>query len=80
MDGNVVNYTAAVTAAQEQAQALRGDVNSDGKVDRADVTALLQYLLTTGTLTAEQAAQADMNGDNCLSAVDLSMLKRLLLL
>ena len=77
MNGNVVNYTVAVTAAQ--AQALRGDVNLDGTVNKADAVMLQQYLLTTGTLSLEQAAQADLNGDDRLNAVDLSLLKRLLI-
>jgi rhamnogalacturonan endolyase len=77
MNGNVVNYTVAVTAAQ--AQALRGDVNLDGTVNKADAVMLQQYLLTTGTLSSEQAAQADLNGDDRLNAVDLSLLKRLLI-
>lgn len=51
-----------------------GDVNGDGKVNTADVTALLQYLLTQKqTLTNPRAA--DLNGDDTLTAADLSLLK-----
>lgn len=52
-----------------------GDINADGKCDRADAVLLQKYLLTTGTLTADQAKIADMNGDNKLTGADLTRLK-----
>ena len=56
-----------------------GDVNLDGSVNTADAVGLLKYLLTESTLTAEQAAQADMDGNGKLNAVDLTLLKRMLM-
>ena len=38
----------------------------------------MQYLTTARTLTAAQAAQADIDGDGRLNAVDLTLLKRML--
>ena len=37
------------------------------------------YLLTISTLTPEQGAIADLNKDGKLTAVDLSLLKQILL-
>ncbi|MBR6108050.1 MAG: dockerin type I repeat-containing protein [Oscillospiraceae bacterium] len=71
-----MNYIVLAAAADET---LRGDVNLDGSVNIADAVALIKFLLSESTLTAEQAAQADINGDQKLSAVDLTLLKRMLL-
>jgi len=70
-----VNYT--VFAVQNGS--LKGDVNLDGSVGTADAVALLQYLLTARTLSESQAAQADLDGNNRLTAADLTMLKQLLM-
>ena len=40
---------------------------------------LRDYLLTTGTLTDDEANAADINGDGKLNAVDLTLMKRALL-
>jgi len=77
MDGSVVNYT--VFAAPQSTAPLQGDVNLDGDVNIADAVALQKHLLTIKALNAEQAAIADLNGDRRLTAVDLTLLKRLLL-
>ena len=57
---------------------LRGDVNEDGSRDAADVTCLLQMLLTKEVrhLSGENA---DLNADGILNAADLSLLKQILL-
>ncbi|MDD5947358.1 MAG: family 43 glycosylhydrolase [Oscillospiraceae bacterium] len=72
-----VNYTVAVTA--QQAEPVAGDINQDGSCSLADIVMLQKHLLTIGTLPAEQAAIADMNSDGRLNAVDLTLLKRLLI-
>ena len=51
----------------------------DGDVDVADLVSLQRYLLRKDTLTPEQAAQADINGNQQLSAADLVLLRRMLL-
>lgn len=58
---------------------LHGDLNTDGMTDHADIDILQRYLLTAGTISAENAAQADMVQDGILNGADLSMQKRLLL-
>lgn len=68
---NCMNYIVLASAGS-----IIGDVNLDGSVTAADARELLKFLLTEKTLTAEQAAQADINGDNKLNAIDLTLLKR----
>ena len=58
---------------------LIGDINSDGSVDRADAVTLQQFLLTARMLSEQQAELADLNGDEKITAVDLSLLKQILL-
>lgn len=58
---------------------VHGDVNLDRSVNIADAVTLVQYLLTNSTLTAEQAAEADLDGNRRINAVDLTLLKRVLL-
>ncbi len=72
-----VNYTVAVVP--KQAAAVTGDINADGVCDKTDVVMMRDYLLTVGTLTPEQAAIADMNSDGRLNAVDLTLLKQMLM-
>ena len=55
---------------------IAGDLNGDGACNSADAVLLQKYLLTTGTLTTDQAQIADMNKDGKLSASDLTLLKR----
>ena len=52
-----------------------GDINQDGGIDRKDVIALQNYLLTE----SKSAAGADLNSDGAVTAVDLTLLKRQLL-
>ena len=58
-------------------EAVRGDVNADGECNIADALMLVQYLLGKGRVIA--AEQADLDGNKRLNAVDLSMLKHILL-
>ena len=58
-----------------QAQ-VAGDINADGKCDVSDVTMLLKYLLTSGSLTADQAKIADMNQDARLDSSDFTRIKQ----
>ncbi len=50
-----------------------------GSYSQADVQKLLQYLLTTGTLTQQEAASYDLDGSGTLTARDLSLLKALVM-
>ena len=56
-----------------------GDINLDGSITVTDAVALQQYLLTLQTLTPEQGAPADLDGNGRLNAADLTLLKRRLL-
>lgn len=57
------------------ADKLRGDVNADGVFDHADAEALNRWLLTNGTLADWTAG--DMDGNSRLSAIDLTLMKRM---
>ena len=56
---------------------LKGDVNADGAVSIADAVAMVKYLAGNGTLADWQAG--DLNDDGWINAVDLTLLKRILL-
>ena len=52
---------------------LRGDVNGDGRVTIADVTALIDYLLT-GDEAAINLENADVSGDGLIGINDVTKL------
>ena len=52
---------------------LRGDVDSDGNVGVADVTALIDYLLT-GNTTGVDLQAANVDGDSSVSVADVTAL------
>ena len=74
-DGFLMNIDSFVFSANMKA----GDVNGDGAVDSDDLTAVRKHLLTQKSLTAEQAASADLNSDQKITAADMSLLKKILL-
>lgn len=57
-----------------------GDLNLDGTVSIADVVFLSKYLTTQMPLSESQKQFADLSGDGKLNAVDLTLLKRRILL
>jgi len=57
---------------------LPGDVNGDGRRSIADVTALINYLLSSDDLSVNLAA-ADVNGDSRYTIADVTALINLLL-
>ena len=73
-DANVTQITVSVVPAS-----LSGDCNADGKADRKDVQLLQRWLLGDTKTTISDWRAADLNGDGQLNAIDLSMLKMLLL-
>ena len=73
---SVVHY--AVFAVPNGQSALKGDVDLDGKVSGSDAVELHKYLMTISTLTPEQGARADMDGNGRLNAADLTLLKRII--
>ena len=56
-----------------------GDVDGNGVVGTADLTAVRRHLLTEKSLNVEQAVAADLDGDQKITAADMSLLKRILL-
>ena len=57
---------------------MQGDVNKDGNVDIADVTALIDYLLGNSTTGIDLTA-ADVNGNNEINIADVTALIDLLM-
>jgi hypothetical protein len=51
-----------------------GDVNGDGEVNIADVTALIDYLLGNNASTNIHLEVADINGDNDINIADVTKL------
>ena len=62
--------TGNVTVTFELAEAVEGDVNGDGNLNIADVTALIDYLLGSGDHIDEQVA--DINGDEAVNIADVT--------
>ena len=58
--------------------AVRGDLNKDGKCDKADAVLLRQWLLTVPETSLADWNAGDMNSDGALNAADLSLLKQYL--
>ena len=59
------------------AAAASGDLNGDESVTGADVAILQQYLLQSASLTADQAASADVVADGVLNGLDLARLRQM---
>ena len=55
----------------------KGDVNHSGKVDADDASALRDFLINKSATVYKDTA--DMDGDNSLNAIDLALLKALIL-
>ena len=56
-----------------------GDINRDGSVSAADAVMLCKYLIGNEQLSDEQAKQADLDHNQVINAVDLTLLKLMLL-
>ncbi len=52
-----------------------GDIDADYSVTAADLLALQQHILNTGTLTEQAASFADMDSDGVIDSVDMVMLQ-----
>ena len=74
-----VVYEYPADSAEIPAESVKGDLDGDGKLTKADAAVLQKHLLTEKTMTAAQAALADFNGDKQISAIDLTLLKRALI-
>lgn len=75
-NGNEALSAAAIHFTGTAAAGMKGDVNEDGEVNILDVIKLNKNLLSGETLTAQGAANADVDGDSTPSAADaLTILK-----
>lgn len=72
--GHIVN--AAQTDIKTPVEPLVGDVNHDGSVNAADVTALYGFILNGNT---EFIETSDVNGDNSINAADVTAVYRIIL-
>ncbi|MBP0960896.1 MAG: DUF4832 domain-containing protein [Oscillospiraceae bacterium] len=72
--------TFTVTSLSSQnSSVIKGDVNSDGTVTTADITALQRFLLADSTIHITEPSSADMNDDGSVNIIDFILLKKLLL-
>ena len=62
----------SVTVTFELVETVEGDVNGDGNLNIADVTAIIDYLLGSGMHIDEQVA--DINGDEAVNIADVTAL------
>lgn len=68
---SAINYTAVDTTAS----ALPGDLNDDGVVTGADAVMLQDFLLCR---TGNAPENADLNGDTCIDAFDMIIMRQLI--
>ena len=64
----------AVLSLQIQPRAVQGDVDLDGRITTADGDLVWAYHNAELTLTAQQLARADRNGDGRVNALDAAMI------
>lgn len=57
---------------------IRGDVNEDQTINVSDAVCLMRYLRADMSFSENQYEAADLNGDGLINAIDLTLLKRLL--
>lgn len=75
---NIDNLTFTIQAVEAQPTIELGDVNDDGNVTIADVSTLIDYLLS-GDVTPFNASNADVNQDHGITIADVSALIDMLL-
>ena len=67
--------TTTVTTPQKP-DTLLGDVNTDSKVNTADLVLLIQYLLGNKKLSKAGAANADLHADKTVNGLDAAVLRQ----
>lgn len=65
----LLSYTANATD-------IKGDINSDGKVNGYDLRTLSDYLLCIGDIPKDKALVPDMNNDRCIDVFDLCLMRQ----
>ena len=69
----------AISLSSQNTSVIKGDVNFDGSVTTADITALQKFLLADSTIHITEPSSADMNDDGSVNIIDFILLKKLLL-
>lgn len=72
-------FCAAMLMSVPASAAVQGDLNADESADAADVLLLRDFLTVQPDLTLQDWEAVDLNQDNRLNAVDLALLKGLIL-
>ena len=72
-------FCAAMIMSVPASAAVQGDLNADELADAADALLLRDFLTVQPDLTLQDWEAVDLNQDNCLNAVDLALLKGLIL-
>lgn len=75
---NGVSAEIPVITVTETMESLRGDINSDGKVNVADLVLLEKYVLGAGSFTEKQYAIADLSGDKSVDSFDMVLMRKML--
>ena len=79
MGTSAVTVTVTYTADPVEPDTLIGDVNCDGVVNFADISALYGYIMGSYTPTAQGIINADVNQDGSVNFTDVSALYALIL-
>lgn len=67
--------TSSATGFYSSAASIKGDINADGKLNGADLTALSDFILGTENIELNTDS-ADMNGDGVLDVYDLTLMRQ----
>lgn len=76
-DEPALTYSGKEAADDADPVRVRGDVDANGKFERADINMMQQFLLTAGKLTDWEAGDIDGNGR--INAADLTLMKQLMM-
>lgn len=76
LDGDVQPAETTAETDPPAPQMLCGDIDGNGTVQTADAVLLTKHLISVQSLSADQAARADLDENRILNAADLSLLKR----
>lgn len=76
---NGISAEIPVLTVAETLETLRGDINTDGKVNVADLVLLEKHILGTGNLTEKQYFIADLTGDKSVDSFDLVLMRQLII-
>ncbi len=70
--GEVVNAAKAAVRPYGATDIIRGDVNGDGSVDVADISAIITFMANATVRSSSAPGAADVNGDGFVDVADIS--------